>query len=561
MFALLTSFLLVSTVLAAPAPTPQSSQFLPNSSFNNLGWDDLGKLWCEIPILKRFGNCPRAPGNGLSIPTPIGTAKGTFVSGANRFAVRYASANRWASSTVVTSWQLPNGASDPAAMPLACPQIQLNPPSYSEDCLSMVLYVPTFLDKNSKAPVLVWIHGGSFIAGSASGDGLDGSNLAMSTGAIVAVIQYRLGALGFLGSESNLGAKDVVNALQFLKTNIGPFGGDGSKITLAGQSAGANMIRALLAAPSAQPLFRSAIIQSDPMGYGFLTETVRQDLRNDFLQRIQCGGSDTSCLNSVSLDSITNATWQTHLNGQSINAAAGVGEPIRVVRDGSFITTPLDSTAPFPPVNKPLLISTVRNEATETVYNMFKDPTPNSFFEVVCDQILGTDRTNTLMNSTVYPQNNLSDGSQDSRIALEEVGTDQMWKCPSWTFARNWVQNGGQAFVGVWTRGATYAGNEKIPICLQDGQVCHQDDIKIVFGTVSNPTQAQTDLINEVQTRYKAFLNSGNPNAPGLSQWAQATTNTITPLNLGGVGTISTAACDPSFWGAAVPYDYQIFGL
>lgn len=75
-----------------------------------------------------------------------------------------------------------------------------------------------------------------------------------------------------MGSESNLGAKDVVNALQFLKNNIGHFGGDGPRITVAGQSSGANMVRALLAAPSAQPLFRSAIIQSDPMVRLFLPE-------------------------------------------------------------------------------------------------------------------------------------------------------------------------------------------------------------------------------------------------------------------------------------------------
>jgi len=65
--------------------------------------------------------------------------------------------------------------------------------------------------------------------------------------------------------QTNLGVKDVVTALNFLKTVIASFGGTASKVTLAGQSSGANMIRALLAAPSASSLFRSAILQSDPM--------------------------------------------------------------------------------------------------------------------------------------------------------------------------------------------------------------------------------------------------------------------------------------------------------
>jgi carboxylesterase type B len=66
---------------------------------------------------------------------------------------------------------------------------------YSEDCLSMILYVPTSLTASSKAPTLTWLHGGSFDSGSATGPGLDGSKLAAATNAIVAVIQYRLGGV------------------------------------------------------------------------------------------------------------------------------------------------------------------------------------------------------------------------------------------------------------------------------------------------------------------------------------------------------------------------------
>lgn len=64
---------------------------------------------------------------------------------------------------------------------------------------------------------------------------------------------------------TNLAVKDVINALKFLQKILPSFGGDRSKITLAGQSSGANLIRALLAVPSASSLFQSAILQSDPM--------------------------------------------------------------------------------------------------------------------------------------------------------------------------------------------------------------------------------------------------------------------------------------------------------
>ncbi|EEB98956.1 hypothetical protein MPER_01444 [Moniliophthora perniciosa FA553] len=204
------SLLLLSSAFAAP--TVQSS---PAQSKD---------LWCQIPLLNRFLLCPRAPVNGLNIQTPIGSAQGTFASGVNRFPVKYASADRWAPSSLVSTWQLPNNASDPTAQPLACPQVNMDSSSFSEDCLSMILYVPPFLNPGSKAPVLVWMHGGSFIVGSATGPGLDGANLAMSTGSIVAVMQYRLGALGFLAPDgsTNLGLKDAVNALQFLKDTLPP---------------------------------------------------------------------------------------------------------------------------------------------------------------------------------------------------------------------------------------------------------------------------------------------------------------------------------------------------
>ena len=103
--------------------------------------------------------------------------------------------------------------------------------------------------------------------GSATNPGLDGATLAQATGSIVAVVQYRLGALGFLspGGESNLAVKDMITALQFLRKVLPSFNGDTNKITIAGQSSGATMVRALLATPSASGLFKSASLHSDPM--------------------------------------------------------------------------------------------------------------------------------------------------------------------------------------------------------------------------------------------------------------------------------------------------------
>jgi carboxylesterase type B len=131
------------------------------------------------------------------------------------------------------------------------------------------------------------IHGGSFISGSATAPGLDGTDLAKATSSIVVVLQYRLGAVSqFRASlcvalqclcqlafnspdgRTNFAVRDIVASLQFLHTVVASFGGDASQITLAGQSSGANLIRAILAAPSVSPLFKSAILHSDPMVSG-----------------------------------------------------------------------------------------------------------------------------------------------------------------------------------------------------------------------------------------------------------------------------------------------------
>jgi carboxylesterase type B len=80
---------------------------------------------------------------------------------------------------------------------LACPQDNIDSSTYSEDCLSLILYVPNTVSSGPQGnvPTIMWLHGGSFMYGSATGPGLDGSKLAVATNSIVAVVQYRLGGV------------------------------------------------------------------------------------------------------------------------------------------------------------------------------------------------------------------------------------------------------------------------------------------------------------------------------------------------------------------------------
>lgn len=521
---------------------------------------------CKLAPIIQKALCPRqSSGNTNSVDTPIGTAHGTSDdSGATRFAVKYAAASRWQPSTLATTWELPN-SSDVTALPVPCVQTDNNGKTVgTEDCLSMILYVPVSLPAN--APTFMWIHGGSFTSGSATGPGLDGSKLATATQSVVVVIQYRLGALGFLQPNGgyNLAVKDVINALAFLQQVLPSFGASSSKITIAGQSAGANLVRALLAAPSASSLFQSAVLHSDPMDFGFLTTSVHQEVLGNFTENLNCSTTDTSCLNSLSLDSIMSA--QANLIDAAANneldPAAGASEPIRPVRDNSLITSPLDLTASFPQQSKPIIVSTVRNEAALTIYGNFPSSVDSSLYEQLVEFTFGNPRTTRILNTALYAIAPAVNGVEsDQRPQLEELGTDQVWRCATWTFARNWVGAGGSAYVGEYLVGATYPGNEGVPFCTAGGSVCHQDDIEIIFGTVENATKAQSTLITEMQARYKTFLHTGSPNADGYATWEVAGTQSVNAINLGASGLATVGACNTSYWGDFVQYDYQVFDL
>ncbi|KAG2147259.1 Carboxylesterase [Suillus cothurnatus] len=559
---ILSSLLLPSLLHASPVSSLRdfSSSGLPLPSLDSKSW------FCRLVHTTLAQElCPGEESTAISVNTPLGTAQGVVdVPGVNRFAAKYAFAERWSPSAVVTAWTLPNGSTNVSSLPLMCPQPFVDNSTFTEDCLSMILYVPTTLHAHSSVPTLMWVHGGSFMVGSATNPGLDGSALAMATDSIVAVIQYRLGALGFVApnNQTNLGLDDAVNALKFLTTVLPSFGGNPSKITIAGQSSGANLIRALLAVPSAQSLFQSAILQSDPMDYGFLSSSDQVQLQQYFVSNLGCTATDSTCLNALTADNIVNGAglWQFNSSFYVVPAATQ-SEPMRVVNDGTFIASTLDSTSSFPRVYKPILLSNVLDEGGYTIYGLYPNPIPEAEYVAIVNASFGETRYETLMGSQSYAVGTTQ--NDDYRPQLQVLATDSVWRCATWTFARNWVSNGGTAYVGLYSIGASYPGNSAVSFCTESGVVCHQDDIEIVFGTAPNPDSAQSALITEMQARYKSFLYSGNPNPDDSSyaDWQAAGTSDVNAIMLGSTGKAPIGACSPSFWGQSVAYDYQVFDI
>jgi len=154
--------------------------------------------------------------------------------------------------------------------PQASGQIFQPPIPNSEDCLTINIFTPARMDE--RLPVMVWIHGGGLNSGTAADPLYDGSALARD-GVVLVTFNYRLGALGWLGSEilsedeagdgiGNYGMKDQIAALHWVHDNISAFGGDPDNVTIFGSSAGANAIAMLMTSRRAMGLFHKAIIQS-----------------------------------------------------------------------------------------------------------------------------------------------------------------------------------------------------------------------------------------------------------------------------------------------------------
>ncbi|KAF9541669.1 alpha/beta-hydrolase, partial [Agrocybe pediades] len=201
-------------------------------------------------------------------------------------------------------------------------------PAASEDCLFLDVVVPGKLGgSNDGLPVVVWIHGGGYTSGSASAmifspDSYDGNDLVRESGGdvIVVLIQYRLGLFGFLAGQNvkdggalNAGLLDQRMALQWVQTNIKKFGGDPSRVTIWGQSAGAGSVLQHIIADNGNtspPLFQSAITSSTflPSQYRF-NDTVPELLYNETVSRANCSSqADTlGCLRQADASALATA--------------------------------------------------------------------------------------------------------------------------------------------------------------------------------------------------------------------------------------------------------------
>jgi para-nitrobenzyl esterase len=244
-----------------------------------------------------------------------------------------------------------------------------------EDCLRLNVWSPG-LKGNRKRPVMVWMHGGGFVAGNGQEHpAYDGENLSRRGDVVVVTLNHRLGVLGYLNlaeygekyaASANAGNLDLVAALEWVRDNIAEFGGDAGNVTIFGQSGGGGKVSTLMAMPAATGLFHRAIVES---GSSLRQATPDRSAKLAAAVLEQLGISATSLdrLHEVSYDQLVQAGIAGVKKLQPTPAAPGSGMGINwgPTVDGKILPHhAFDPAAPQESARVPLLVGTTLNEFT-----------------------------------------------------------------------------------------------------------------------------------------------------------------------------------------------------
>jgi para-nitrobenzyl esterase len=268
---------------------------------------------------------------------------------------------RWEPPAPVAPWAGMRDASKPGSR---CIQDTSHDPDYGrltdEDCLSLNVWSPA--GANGR-PVLVWFHGGAFING--SGDLYDARRLAVQGDIVVVTVNYRLGALGFLahpafgpaGQVGNYGLADQQAALRWVRDNVAGFGGDPTKVTIAGESAGGMSVCDHLVAPDSAGLFRAAIVQSGPCQAQADLGTAQKS-SVDYAKSVGCPDPVTAaaCLRDLPTTRLEAPPWYFYIGTDGLTGP--------VTGSSTLPTDPLAAFAAGRAAPVPVLIGTNHDEFT-----------------------------------------------------------------------------------------------------------------------------------------------------------------------------------------------------
>ena len=365
-------------------------------------------------------------------------------------------------------------------------------PEASEDCLTLNVFRPFGVD--GPLPVMMFIHGGGFVSGTANEPLFDGARLAQA-GLIVVTANYRLGALGWLahpalsdGGSGNYGLMDQIAALHWVHDNIAAFGGDPDNLTLFGSGAGATSIALLMLSAQARGLFQKAILQSIP---------ARAHLRP--VQEAEAVGRQFAAALGSQAD--LRAVEPRRLLAAQSRLLQTSRRSFAPMRDGSLVTE--DIVAGFAAGHQSRIPLIIGSNDDETGFDSESD-----IKEEVASSGLTSDELRGLYPGLVRP----------SELAARFY-TDKVFSEPARLLARLHAASGAAtfryrfAYVPEARRASPEGG--------------HGRELQFIFGVEGVPgagifSRGDREVASRMRSYWINLARSGDPNGPGLPHWDAA---------------------------------------
>jgi para-nitrobenzyl esterase len=423
---------------------------------------------------------------------------------------------RWQPPVAPAPWTAVRDATKPGTR---CIQNTRADPDFGrptgEDCLNLSVWTPGGATPDSPRPVLVWIHGGGFLNGSS--DIYNARTLATRGGIVVVTINYRLGALGFLAHPAlaadpdqlgNYGLADQQAALRWVRDNIAAFGGDPTKVTIAGESAGAISVCDHLVAPESAGLFRGAIMQSGPcQAQADLTAAER--ISTDYAAKLGCGDlrSADRCLRDLPADRLT-------------------GGPPYVRIGTNVLTGPVTGTARLPAAppsvlgrgttaRVPVLIGNTADEFTLFVATMYLRKKSLPPYRTMLTDTFGAEAS---LVGAHYPLDRY-DGS--AALAYAAAVTDGVFACPIDAFATGLARPGRPPVYAYEFNDRTAPAPGPLRSLPFRVGAAHALELRYLFdmGGASALNVAQRALADQMIDYWTRFVATGDPAAAGQPAW------------------------------------------
>jgi para-nitrobenzyl esterase len=393
----------------------------------------------------------------------------------------------------------------------------------SEDCLNLNVW--TQAADNSKRPVMVWLHGGGFSAGSATElPSYDGENLARR-GVVLVSVTHRLNVFGYLNlaaygdkfaTSGNVGMLDIVAALEWVRDNIANFGGDPSRVTIFGQSGGGGKVTALMAMPAAKGLFHRAIVESGSL----LTSATMESsgtLADKLLKQLQLNSSDMDKLQQMSFEDLGKAArevTQMRLPASGVIDFRRIGRNLGwspVAGNAALPNQPFDPGAPEISASVPMIVGNTINEFVNGINK------PDAF-KMTSEEL----QTNV---ANIYKEK-AGDVLATFRKSLPNANNFQLWSAIATggvrattleQVRRKTAQHAAPAYC--------YRFDWQTPILDGRPMAFHCSELAFVFDNTArceNMTgngAAARALAEKMSEAWIHFATSGDPNHKGIPRW------------------------------------------